>query len=135
MLREVQERYGRPIFIAETGIEDDVRPAWLHYVSKEVRGAARLGVGVEGICLYPIVNHPGWEDDRHCHNGLWDYADARGHREWYEPLAEEMRRQEALFSDEHAAAEADDERFDQTEWSVLDEAARHIDEETTRSRT
>jgi len=135
MLREVQERYGRPMFIAETGIEDDVRPAWLHYVAKEVRGAARLGIGVEGICLYPIVNHPGWEDDRHCHNGLWDYANTRGHREWYEPLADEMRRQEALFSDQRAAAEADDERFDHTEWSVLDEAARHIDAETTRSRS
>ncbi|HET7453151.1 MAG TPA: hypothetical protein VFL12_10445, partial [Thermoanaerobaculia bacterium] len=135
MLREVQERYERPMFIAQTGIEDDARPAWLHDVSREVRGAARLGVAVEGLCLYPIVNHPGWEDDRHCHDGLWDYADARGHREWYEPLADEIRRQETFFADERAAAEADDERVDGTERSVLDEAARRIDEETTKSRT
>jgi beta-glucosidase/6-phospho-beta-glucosidase/beta-galactosidase len=32
MLREVHERYRRPLFIAETGIEDDARPAWLRYV-------------------------------------------------------------------------------------------------------
>jgi len=135
MLREVRERYGRPMFIAETGIEDDVRPSWLHYVGKELRGARRLGIDTEGICLYPIVNHPGWEDDRHCRNGLWDYADANGNREAYAPLADEIRRQERLFADERAAAEADDERFDRTEWAVLDEAARHIDEETARSRS
>jgi len=32
------------------------------------------------------------------------------------------------------SAEADDERFDRTEWAVLDEVARHIDEVTARSR-
>lgn len=135
LLREAQERYGRPMFIAETGIEDDARPAWLHHVSREVRAAARLGAAVEGICLYPVLNHPAWEDDRHCHDGLWDYADARGHREWYEPLADEIRRQETFFADERAAAGADDEPFDRTEWTVLDEAARRIDEETAKSRT
>ena len=28
------------------------------------------GVPVEGICLYPIADHPGWDDDRMCPNGL-----------------------------------------------------------------
>jgi hypothetical protein len=37
MLREVYERYRRPLFIAETGIEDEARPAWLRYVGYEVR--------------------------------------------------------------------------------------------------
>ena len=41
---------------------------------------AAAGAPVEGVCLYPVVNHPGWDDDRHCHNGLWDYPDARGER-------------------------------------------------------
>ncbi|HYP08997.1 MAG TPA: hypothetical protein VER03_22410, partial [Bryobacteraceae bacterium] len=50
---------------------------------------------VEGICLYPIVNHPGWDDDRHCHNGLWDYCNESGHREIYKPLADELRTQTA----------------------------------------
>jgi hypothetical protein len=54
-------------------------------------------VPVEGICLYPILNHPGWEDDRHCHNGLWDYADEAGEREICAPMAQELRRQQQLF--------------------------------------
>jgi hypothetical protein len=97
MLREVYERYRRPLFIAETGIEDDARPAWLRYVGQEVRRAIHEGIPVHGICLYPVVNHPGWEDDRHCYNGLWDYADENGHREIYEPLARELESQQKLL--------------------------------------
>jgi hypothetical protein len=52
---------------------------------------------VKGICLYPILNHPGWEDDRHCHNGLWDYPDETGEREIYRPLAEELGKQSYEF--------------------------------------
>ena len=100
MLKEIYERYRRPLFIAETGIEDQARPAWLRYIGYEVRRAIREGVPVYGLCLYPIVNHPGWEDDRHCHNGLWDYPDAAGNREIYEPLARELESQQQLLEAE-----------------------------------
>ena len=93
MLREVYDRYRRPLFVAETGIEDDSRPAWLRYVCREVFTAIEEGVPVEGVCLYPVVNHPGWDDDRHCHNGLLDYPDTDGVRPVYRPLAEELARQ------------------------------------------
>ncbi|HEX3035318.1 MAG TPA: glycosyltransferase [Thermodesulfobacteriota bacterium] len=103
LLQEVYERYGRPMFVAETGAEDEARPDWLCYIGREVRAAKREGVPIEGVCLYPIINHPGWDDDRHCHNGLWDYPDDRGGREIYEPLARELSRQrhyiEQIFSD------------------------------------
>ena len=97
MLKEVYERYRRPFFVAETGIEDEQRPAWLRYVCREVRAAMRAGVQVEGICLYPILNHPGWDDDRHCYNGLWDYPNQKGQRKIYGPLAEELRKQKGYF--------------------------------------
>ena len=97
MLQEVHKRYGRPIFIAETGIEDQARPAWLRYIGHETRRALREGVPLNGLCLYPIVNHPGWDDDRHCHNGLWDYAAPDGQREIYEPLARELESQQRLL--------------------------------------
>jgi beta-glucosidase/6-phospho-beta-glucosidase/beta-galactosidase len=99
ILREYYERYRRPILIAETGIEDEKRPEWLRYVGTETAKARELGIPVEGICLYPIVNHPGWADSRHCHNGLWDYADENGEREIYQPLADEVRWQHDLFQD------------------------------------
>ena len=94
MLEEFYERYKIPIFVAETGTEDDDRAAWFRYVSEEVNIAIKRGVPVLGICLYPIVNHPGWDDDRHCKNGLWEYPNVSGEREIYEPLAAEVRKEE-----------------------------------------
>ena len=98
MLEEVYRRYERPIFIAETGIEGDARPEWLRYIGEQARVAMEAGVPLEGICLYPVQNHPGWDDDRHCPNGLWGYADDAGRRPIYPPLADELERQQKRFA-------------------------------------
>jgi hypothetical protein len=98
LLAEVHRRYGRPILLAETGAEGSARPAWLFYVAGEVHAAQAEGIPVEGICLYPAVDYPGFEDDRHCDVGLLGRADADGHRPVYAPLAEELRRQQAVFA-------------------------------------
>ena len=66
-----------------------------------MRAARKTGVPMHGLCLYPILNHPGWEDDRHCHNGLWDYASPDGSREIYQPLAGRVRKQQELLEVEH----------------------------------
>ena len=98
ILHEVWDRYRRPIFISETGTENDARAEWFHYVCEEVFATLQLGIPVHGICLYPIVNHPGWDDDRHCHNGLFDYADAYGNREAHRPLADAVIYQQERFA-------------------------------------
>jgi UDP-galactopyranose mutase len=90
ILKEVYARYRRPMLVSETGAEGESRVPWFRYVRAEVKTALRYGVDLHGLCLYPIVNHPGWEDDRHCDNGLWDYASPDGAREIYEPLASEV---------------------------------------------
>jgi len=97
MLAEVYERYHRPLFIAETGSENRIRPSWFRYICGETRAAIATGIPVHGICLYPILNHPGWLDSRHCYNGLWDYPDADGNRRIYEPLARELKRWQKVF--------------------------------------
>ncbi len=105
LLAVVQRRYGRPIFVAETGAEGSARAAWLFYVAGEVRAALEGGVPVEGICLYPILDYPGWENERPCAVGLLRAPDGEGRRGVHPPLAEELRRQRAIF-----AAMAGDER-------------------------
>ncbi len=67
---ETYARYGRPMLIAETGIEGDRRASWIAYVAGEASAAIAAGVPLEGVCLYPVLNHPGWDDDRDCQNGL-----------------------------------------------------------------
>lgn len=97
MMAEVWERYRRPLLISETGIEAEERAPWMAMIGEQVRLALQHGVPVEGICWYPIVNHPGWDNDRHCPNGLWGYPDNHGHRTIHQPLAEEIRRQQRLI--------------------------------------
>ena len=133
MLAELHERYGRPLFLAETGIEDETRPAWLRYITNEAAAAITLGVSLEGLCLYPILNHPGWDDGRHCYNGLFDYANESGAREVYLPLATELayqqHRMEALLSGRERFVDA---------WnpasSALDWAAHVMEDRTDKSR-
>lgn len=97
MLVDLWHRYRRPIMISETGSEGRARASWLHYICAEVREAMAAGVPIRGICLYPITAYPGWDNERHCHAGLFGFAGADGRREIYQPLAEEIVRQSALF--------------------------------------
>jgi beta-glucosidase/6-phospho-beta-glucosidase/beta-galactosidase len=133
LLQDTLEHYRKPLFVAETGIEDETRPAWLRYLCNEVFAAIANGVPVHGVCLYPIVNHPGWEDDRHCYNGLFDYADDRGHREAFEPLAAELERQQR-FAEAISAGEPFVDRRE-TDVSALDWAAHVMERRTDDSRT
>jgi hypothetical protein len=98
MLVEAHARYGKPLFIAETMSQGSARPAWLHYVCAEVREAMALGVPVLGICLYPVTAYPGWDDLRLVNLGLFTAPHAEGRRQVVAPLAEELKRQQALFA-------------------------------------
>lgn len=97
LLAEAAARYaGRQIFVAETSIEGAPRPAWLRYVTEEALAAAALGVPVEGVCLYPVVSHDGWDEDRYCENGLFEATPLHGRRQVHRPLAEELARLQAM---------------------------------------
>jgi beta-glucosidase/6-phospho-beta-glucosidase/beta-galactosidase len=90
ILAAAHSRYGKPVFLAETGIEGDLRGAWLRIMATEVAAAQAGGVPVEGICLYPVTDYPGWVDARHCPTGLLGFPDTDGARPVFEPLAREL---------------------------------------------
>jgi beta-glucosidase/6-phospho-beta-glucosidase/beta-galactosidase len=92
MLTDIASRYGRPVIVAETGAEGSARSAWLHYVASEVEQARDAGVPVQGVCLYPVCNYPGWNDGRICPTGLLGMPDEDGLRPVHQPLAQELRR-------------------------------------------
>ena len=98
ILSEIHQRYGRPLLVSETGAEGDLRGDWLRYVGEQVGLAQQRGVPVEGICLYPVLDYPGWEDDRHCPTGLLGFADAMGRREVHQGLADELALQQVRFA-------------------------------------
>ncbi|MCU1338284.1 MAG: glycosyltransferase [Bryobacterales bacterium] len=139
ILQEVYERYRRPMFVSETGTEDASRPEWFAYISQEVRAAMQAGVSMHGICLYPILNHPGWNDDRHCHNGLWDYPEPDGSREVYEPLAAEIRRQEKGKKEENNMKHSSSVQHDlvclsHLRWSFVFQRPQHLMSRFARHR-
>lgn len=91
LLSEVHARYGRPLLVAETGTEGAQRTTWFASIMHEVALARRAGIPVEGVCLYPIVNHIGWDDDRDCPSGLLGNRVDNGRRDPYQPLADLIR--------------------------------------------
>lgn len=98
ILTDIYERYQRPLFVSETGIEGRSRPSWLRYIAGEVHAAIDAGVPIEGVCIYPILHYPGWEDDRACECGLLGSIDISGRRPVYQPLANELGRQQVILA-------------------------------------
>lgn len=94
LLADVHRRYARPLLIAETGAEGGARAAWLHYVGDEALRALEAGVPLEGVCLYPVLDYPGWDNERHCEAGLFGAPADDGARPLHGPLAEELHRQQ-----------------------------------------
>jgi beta-glucosidase/6-phospho-beta-glucosidase/beta-galactosidase len=98
MLIGVAERYGKPIFLSETGAEGSGKPSWLHYVCSEVRTAIDRGAAVEGICWYPITAYPGWDNSRHAEAGLLSTVTSDGGRHVDERLFDEFQAQRQRFA-------------------------------------
>ena len=102
MLADVHERYGRPLAISETSHFGEGRGEWLREIAAEARAAQQNGVPLEGICVYPILDRPDWEDTQRWHNsGLWDLkADNDGllDRVLFEPYARDLRRAQHIVN-------------------------------------
>ncbi len=73
MLADVYRRYGKPLVIAETSHVGEGRAAWLAHMAEQATLAMAQGVPVQGLCLYPMVDRPDWNDLGRWHrSGLFD---------------------------------------------------------------
>jgi beta-glucosidase/6-phospho-beta-glucosidase/beta-galactosidase len=78
LLETVYSRYERPIFLAETGHFGTGRSRWLEEVTTECIAAMDAGVELLGICIYPVIDRPDWDDLSRFHNsGIWDLDNNR----------------------------------------------------------
>jgi hypothetical protein len=113
MLEDLYRRYRRSVLVSETGAEGAARPYWLNHVAGEVRAAIAAGVPVGGLCLYPVLDYPGWANDRNCETGLFSAPDCYGNRELCEAFAAEVARQQLHFhSGPRSSSIAQLENFD-----------------------
>ena len=77
LLAEVARRVPLPIVLTETGAEEPDGDAWLAAVGGEVAEALAAGVPLEGVCVYPVTDYLGWDDERHCPCGPIGMRDGR----------------------------------------------------------
>ena len=96
MLADLRSRYQLPIIISETSAEAEAAVGWLGYVSAELRQAQRLGISVDGLCIYPVMDYPGWEDGRHCACGLIQVDDTWSGPRLRQELVDELHAQRTL---------------------------------------
>lgn len=91
LLGEVWRRYGRPMLVAETGHIGVGRAAWLHEIAAEAQRARAQGLPLLGLCLYPLLDRPDWNETRRWHrSGLWHLARPEARR-LVQPYARALR--------------------------------------------
>lgn len=73
LLKNLYQRYGCPIVLAETSHPGEHRPNWIEFVGRQCETVLREDVPFFGICLYPIIDRPDWDQLHIWHrSGLWD---------------------------------------------------------------
>ena len=96
------QRYGRPLCISETGHVGEGRAAWLDHMAASVAECSARGIPIGGVCLYPVIDRPDWQDCGHWHHsGLWDVpgVDAGDFtRQLCQPYAERLRHWQRTFN-------------------------------------
>lgn len=75
LLRQVWERYRRPMIIGETSGMGKGRAEWLKDVIEESLAAVAEGIDMHGICLFPAVDMPDWHTGCWLHNGICDLVE------------------------------------------------------------
>jgi protoporphyrinogen oxidase/glycosyltransferase involved in cell wall biosynthesis len=77
LLLGLWRRYARPIVISETSHVGAGRGEWIREVATEIGRARAGGADVRGVCIYPVLDRPAWEDPERWHkSGLWDLRPA-----------------------------------------------------------
>jgi protoporphyrinogen oxidase len=106
LLAEVYQRYRRPLVLSETSHVGSGRGAWIREIAQQAVMAQQLGVDLHGICLYPIVDRPDWDDPHRWHkSGLWEVSLEVGlHRE-------KDKHYRRVLSEPYAAGLRDAQRF------------------------
>jgi hypothetical protein len=102
LLTDAYMRYNKPIVLSETSHSGEDRPLWVEFIAKECRLVQEAEIPFWGICLYPIIDRPDWNDLTYWHgSGLWDEhhnTDGTSIRVLNEPYAVALREAQLLSS-------------------------------------
>lgn len=109
LLKEMHDRYARPIVLSETSHPGIHRPQWIQMVAEECLLALQNGIPLWGVCLYPIIDRPDWDNLNVWHrSGLWDEQGEPGSspkRIIHKPSAHALSAAQALIDAYHSKKE------------------------------
>lgn len=73
MLQAAYFRYKKPVFISETGHIGSGRVQWIEEITAECIAVREAGIPFLGICIYPVVDRPNWDNLSEYHDcGIFD---------------------------------------------------------------
>ncbi len=76
MLLKVASRYNnQPIVVSETGAWGRLREDWWKTTLEQVDIALNLGINLQGVCAYPIIDRRDWSQGHLTNSGFWDFAE------------------------------------------------------------
>ena len=94
LLSDAFKRYNKPVVLSETSHPGEDRGKWITFISGQCTNAIAAGVPLYGVCLYPIIDRPDWDNLNHWHHsGLWDNLTLQSGaypREIYQPYADAL---------------------------------------------
>jgi protoporphyrinogen oxidase/glycosyltransferase involved in cell wall biosynthesis len=80
LARAVAGRYAMPVALTETSHVGSGRAEWIEELARELEVDGEGSPACAGVCLYPVVDRPDWDDVARWHRtGLWDVV-PRAHR-------------------------------------------------------
>jgi len=87
ILKEVYDRYKRPIVVSETGSYGSLREEWWNVLLKQI-DYSKSRLPIHGVCAYPVVDRPDWTHWHLTNSGFWDFKkdDKECRRVPYDPV-------------------------------------------------
>ncbi len=98
MISSAYYRYKKPLFLSETGHIGSGRVKWMEEITSECIAVQRAGIPFLGICIYPVVDRPNWDNLGEYHDcGIFD-VDQNLNRIAEEDLVRSIRKQQELVA-------------------------------------
>jgi hypothetical protein len=66
--------------LSETGHFGEDRAKWMEQITEDCIKAMERGVDLKGICIYPVLDRPDWDEGNYIPCGIWGYHPQTGAR-------------------------------------------------------
>ncbi len=98
MISAAYYRYKKPLFLSETGHIGSGRVEWMEEITAECIAVQEAGIPFLGICIYPVVDRPNWDNLAEYHDcGIFD-VDENLDRIAEKDLIQSIRKQQELVA-------------------------------------